>query len=172
MTGLQHVNTFILYVSNRNSKKPKEQTCFALWASPTPTCLMRICISASDMEKKSLCLPWKHCPWLKRPSLPQNFWDSVKQHWGLALFSEIQWISCDQKVQKKTNPTKPQTYPIHWQPPLQEHNTRRIEEKIRWKGLPPIVFLTWKVKVFLEVSRHFIYIYIIYILFIALAINM
>lgn len=52
MTDLQHVNTFILYVVNRNSKKPKEQTCFALSASQTPTCLMSVCISASDMEKK------------------------------------------------------------------------------------------------------------------------
>lgn len=127
MTGLQHVDTFILYVSNRNSRKPKEWTCFALWVLQTPTCLTSVCISASETEK-SLGLPIKQIL-TGETSLLQNFQDPLKQHLGLALFSETQWISCDHKFWKKKNPTEPQTYPIHWQSPLQEHNTRRTEEK-------------------------------------------
>jgi len=53
MMGLQHVNTFILPVSNRNSKQSKEQTCFALWASQTPTCLMSAFLPVTWEKKES-----------------------------------------------------------------------------------------------------------------------
>lgn len=103
MTGLQHVDTFILYVSNRNSRKPKGWTCFALWVLQTPTCLTSVCISASETEK-SLGLPIKQIL-TGETSLLQNFQDPLKQHLGLALFSETQWISCDHKFwKKKTQP--------------------------------------------------------------------
>lgn len=88
--GLQHVNRFILHVSNRNSKKPKKQTCFALRASQTPTCLMTVCISANYLEKKSLSLPEKR---LLTQDLSHDFQDSIEQLFGLALFSVMQGIS-------------------------------------------------------------------------------
>lgn len=151
--GLQHVNPFILYVSNRNVTKPKEQTHFALRASQTPTCLKSVCISASDTKKVS----HGSKSWLKRCSLPQNFCDSVKQHCSAS----------DQKSRKnKPNPKLPYTMTATF---TRTQHKRDWRKQIRWKGLPPIA---WKWKIFLEVSRYFIYIYIIYILFIALAINM
>lgn len=105
--------------------------------------------------------------WHKRPSLPQNFQESLKQYLDLALFGVIQWIGCVSFVFFfKQNKTKQKTKPkltLYTDSHFYKNTTQEELKKIRWKGLPPIVFLTQKSKVFLEVSRYFIYIYIIYI---------
>lgn len=80
------------------------------------------------------------------------------------------WKQQQQQQQKKSK-RNPERLTPYTDSHLYKNTTQEELKKIRWKGLSPTALLSQKSKIFLEVSRNFIYIYIIYILFISLAIS-
>lgn len=129
--GLQHVNRFILYVSNRNSKKTQATDMFC-----------SVCIPDSNMSHD--CLHFCQLFGKKEPQSPREANLDSRLVSRLSGFNRTALRSCtvqhdardqlwviwkQQQQQQKKKQKKPRTtYPIHWQPPLQEHNTRRTEE--------------------------------------------